>query len=359
MKNFLVYLIRKFLYSFLILFGVIVVAFFLFQVLPGDPARFLTGQRADAETIRIIRKELGLDLPPYLQFLSFVNNLSPISLHNKKNHESSFFLKSDYKYLKIMDIGDEYILILKIPYLGRSFVTRRPVTDIFAELIPTTLILAFAAMIITTIGGILLGILAFLVRGTFLDNLIIFLATLGISGPSFFMGLLFYILGVYLESTLKLKLLGPFFVIDDFGNEHFEIRHVFLPAITLGIRPLSLILQLMRSSMIEVFTEDYIRTAYAKGLPKFIVIFKHAFPNAINPIITTLSIYFAGFMAGAIFIEYVFNLRGLGWESVEALNAYDLPVIMAFIIFSSAVFILTALLIDIIYAIIDPRVRLK
>jgi len=359
LNTFLGYVVRKMVYAIFVMFGVIVVSFFLFEVLPGDPARFLMGQRADAETIRVIRKELGLDYPLLVRFGALINDLSPISIHNNYDDESPIYIgKGSYKYVKIVSAG-KYDIVVKVPYLRRSFVTRRPISDIFLELLPTTFLLTISSLLIASVLGIGLGIVAAVVRGTLLDNAIIFIATLGISGPSFFVALLFYMLGYYLDKEFNLNLLGPVFTIDDFGKEVVNLTNLILPSITLGIRPLTLIVQLMRNSMIETLSEDYIRTAYSKGLSRASVIFKHALINALNPVITAISNYFAGFMAGAIFIEYVFNLRGVGWESVEALNSYDMPLLMGFIIFTAFVFIFTSLVVDIIYAIIDPRIKLQ
>jgi len=434
------FIYQRLLYGILVMWGVVTVVFFLFNVLPGDPARMMLGQNASKEQIDAITKDIGRDKPVFVQYLLYLNDISPLSIHETKNTESAFYL-SEKKYksvLKLFPVSSTKKLVLKMPYLRRSYITRRPVSDILADTLPETAVLAFASMLFASVIGILLGVLAAVRKGTWLDSGSLFFAVLGMSGPSFYIGLIVAMTFGYLWSkefpfpviilvlffgggivasivgvikkkkkTLQGKLSdyithrllvcgligfgiwivgyffnlawniipfinkyvilpgtglnneGSLFIIDDYGNEHLSLKNIILPALTLGIRPLAIIVQLTRSSLLDVLSQDYIRTATAKGLSFKTIIFKHALKNSLNPVVTAISGWFAGLMAGAVFVEYIFGWRGIGSEIVNALDKQDLPIIMGGVLVIGCIYVLINIVVDIVYGILDPRVRLQ
>ncbi|HEV2354233.1 MAG TPA: ABC transporter permease, partial [Puia sp.] len=243
----------------LVLFGVVVAVFFLFQGF-GDPTRLLIGQRADAATQDNIRKELYLDQPRWKQFLYYLDDISPVGIHTRAEIKQ--------KGLKGLFIGGKTCLVFKWPYLRRSYQSKREVWDILMEALPGTVLLAMAAMIFATIVGIGLGVLAAIRKDTWMDTSSIFLSVVGISAPSFFMGIVIaYLFGFVLSGWTGLHMTGSLIDTDPFTGRHVELRNLLLPALTLGIRPLAIIAQLTRGALLDVLDQDYIRTAYAKGLP--------------------------------------------------------------------------------------------
>lgn len=346
------YLARKFFYGILVLLGVVVLVFVLFQGF-GDPARLVLGQRADAATQQNIRKELYLDQPKWKQFLLYLNDISPIAIHSAEEIKT--------KQLRGFFIGgDENKLGVKMPYLRRSYQSKREVGSILFEALPGTILLAFAAMLIACIVGIPLGVLAATKKDTWMDTSAIFTSILGISAPSFFMGIIIaYLFGFVWSEYTGLHMTGSLFDTDPFLGRQMQLSHLVLPAITLGIRPLSIITQLTRSSMLDVLHQDYIRTAYAKGLSRTKVIWKHALRNALNPVITAITGWFAELLAGAFFVEYIFGWKGIGKVTVDALEKLDFPVVMGSVLISSLFFILINMLADGLYAVVDPRVRVE
>lgn len=332
--------------------GVVVVVFFLFQGF-GDPSRLIMGQRADAATQENIRKELNLDQPKWKQFILYLNDISPIAFHTKQEIET--------KKLRGLFVGGNLKLAIKTPFLRRSYQTKKDVWDILMEALPGTLLLAIAAMIIATLLGVFLGVIAAVKKDTWMDTTAIFTSILGISAPSFFMGIIIaYFFGYVWSHYTGLHMTGSWFDIDEItGEKYLTIKNLWLPAITLGIRPLAIITQLTRSSMLDVLNHDYIRTAYAKGLSKRAVVWKHALRNALNPVITSITGWFAELLAGAFFVEYIFGWKGIGKVTVDALEKLDFPVVMGSVLISSAFFIFINMLADFLYGIVDPRVRIQ
>jgi peptide/nickel transport system permease protein len=209
--------------------------------------------------------------------------------------------------------------------------------------------------------GIILGIVSALKKDTWIDRTIQVLSTLGMSVPSFFSAILFaWVFGFLLHEYTNLEMTGSLYELDDFGEQMIiKWKNLLLPAIVLGIRPLAVVVQLMRNSLLEVLGQDYIRTAKAKGLSRFKVIKNHAVKNALNPVVTAISGWFASMLAGAVFVEYIFGWNGLGKEIVNALNTLDLPVIMGAVLVIAIVFITINIFVDFIYAWLDPRVKLS
>jgi ABC-type dipeptide/oligopeptide/nickel transport system permease component len=345
----LLFVLKKMLYGLLVLIGVVMLVFFLFQGF-GDPARLVMGETGDAKTLSNIRHELNLDQPKWNQFLLYLNDVSPISIYAKQDIVS--------KRIKGFQIGNEKKLVFKLPYLRTSYQTKKSVGLILMEALPGTFILAFTAMFIAVLLGIPLGVVAATHKNKWLDSVAVFTSVAGISAPSFFMGIIIaYLFGFVLSDYTGLHITGSWFDIDENGVKRLTLQNLILPAITLGIRPLAIITQLTRSSMLDVLDQDYIRTAYAKGLKPRTIIWRHALRNALNPVITAITGWFAELLAGAFFIEYIFGWRGIGKITVDALEKLDFPVVMGSVLVTATFFILVNILSDIIYGIIDPRVR--
>ncbi|MCK9399726.1 MAG: ABC transporter permease [Bacteroidales bacterium] len=356
------FLIKRLLYGLLVLFGVITLVFILFNILPGDPARMMLGQRADISSVEAIHKDLGLDKPLMTQYLNFLNDISPVSVHNNQNPENYWYLNPEKysPYLKLFSIK-KTSLVLKMPYLRKSYQTKREVAAIIAEAFPKTLLLAAVSMIFAFIIGVIVGIFSALKKDGIFDRVALVLSVLGMSLPSFFAAIIIaWVFAFLLSDYTGLNMTGSLQTVDDFGRgEYLSLKNLILPALTLGIRPLGVIVELTRSSLLDVLSQDYIRTARAKGLSEFRVITRHALKNALNPVVTAVSGWFASLMAGAVFVEYVFDWKGIGVVIVDALEKYDFPVIMGTVLFISVILIIINILTDITYALLDPRVRLE
>jgi peptide/nickel transport system permease protein len=301
------YILRKILYTVVVLIGVVAVTFFIRP--PGDPTRVLLGQRADEASVAAMREQLGLDRPLYEQMAIYMKNL----------------LQGD---------------------LGTSIATQRSVSETIIERIPATALLALTSIAIATVLGILLGVIAAWRPNTWIDTLTMSTSLLGISLPAFVVGLLFVLVfGVALEW---------------FPNSGYidrGIEHLVLPMITLAIRPLSIIARVTRSSMLDVLGQDYVRTARAKGLSDVRVFLHHALRNALNPVITTVSAWFAGLLAGTYFIEFIFNWPGIGLAAFNAIEKLDYPMIQGTVLFTAVIFVVVNTLADVIYGLVDPKVR--
>ena len=343
---------KKLIYGLLVLIGVVMLVFFLFQGF-GDPTRLIMGQTGDSTTQANIRKELYLDQPKWKQFVFYLNDLSPVCIHKREEIKA--------KQLKGFFVGGEKKLGIKVPYLRRSYQSKRAVGSILMQAFPGTLLLAVAAMLIAIVIGIPLGVLAAVKKNTWVDNSAVFSSIVGISAPSFFMGIVIaYLFGFVLSDWTGLHISGSWFEIDDItGQKKLSLQNLILPAITLGIRPMAIITQLTRSAMLDVLEQDYIRTAYAKGLSKRKVIWIHGLRNALNPVITAITGWFAELLAGAFFVEYVFGWQGIGKITVNALEKLDYPVVMGSVLVAATFFIIINILADILYGVVDPRVRIE
>jgi peptide/nickel transport system permease protein len=345
------YFIRKLSYGILVLLGVVIVVFFLFQGI-GDPARLVMGQTGDAATLQNIRKELYLDQPKAKQFLFYLNDISPISIYSEAD--------INQKKLRGFFLGGETKVGMKIPYLRRSYQSKKEVWKILMEALPGTIILAMAALILATGLGIPLGVMAAIRNNTWMDRSAIFSSIIGISAPSFFMGILIaYLFGYVWHQVTGLHMTGSLFDLDPFEGRTIQLQNLILPALTLGLRPLAIITQLTRSAMLDVLNQDYVRTAKAKGLSNRTVIWKHALPNAMNPVITAITGWFAELLAGAFFVEYIFGWKGIGKVTVDALEKLDYPVVMGSILITAALFVVVNIIADLLYAWLDPRIRIK
>jgi peptide/nickel transport system permease protein len=356
------FILKKILYSILIIWGVVSLVFILFNIIPGDPARMVMGQRTDEASLAAVRKDMGLDKPKAFQYLKYLNDLSPISIHNPNNPNSYiFFSPNNYSALFTLKLSKSRVIALKAPYLRRSYQSGKTVTAIISETMPNTFILAFTSMVIATILGIGLGIISALKKDSWFDRSILVLSAIGMSLPSFFAAILFaWIFAFLLGDFTGLNLTGNLWEIDDLGEGvSLQLKNLILPTITLGIRPLAVITQLARGSMLEVLSQDYIRTAKAKGLNFGKVVWRHSLKNSLNPVVTAISGWFASLMAGVIFIEYIFGWKGMGYVMVSALSSFDVPLVLGAVIAFSLVFVLVNLIVDILYSFLDPRIRLS
>lgn len=354
------YILRKAGYALLTLFGVVTVIFLLFNVLPGDPARMMLGQNESAGQLAVVKQKYGFDKPGWKQYLYYLNDLSPLSLHSLSGEGYTYLDHQKYSGKALLELGNVQLAI-KWPYLRESFQKNgKKVSAVIAETLPNTAILAVSAITIAMITGILLGIVSVLFKDGWLDRLIQLISTLGMSVPSFFSAIVFaWLFGFVLHNYTNLNMTGSLYEVDDFGaGSYIQWKNLILPAIVLGIRPLAVVTQLMRNSLLEVLQADYIRTARAKGLSFGKIIWRHALKNSLNPVVTAISGWFASMLAGAVFVEYIFGWNGLGKEIVDALNTLDLPVIMGSVLIIATLFILINIFVDIIYGWLDPKVRI-
>ena len=322
-----------------------------FVLLPADPARLTMGQRSDAKSLANTRKELNLDKPLPTQFLLYLNDLSPLAVHKLSEQEK-------YDFSPLFKMGDSSVLAIKTPYLRRSYQTKKEVSAMLVDAFPGTFILAFLSIIVATVLGIFLGTIAALKQNTWVDTTAIFTSVLGISAPSFFAGILIaYFFGFLLKDYTGLSIVSPMWDYSPYGERHLILKSLILPVFTLSIRPLAIIVQITRRSMLDVLNQDFIRTAYAKGLSKQMVLWKHALRNALNPVITSISGWFAELLAGSFFIEYIFGWKGIGKITVDALNKFDFPVVMGAVLFTAILFIIINIFVDVLYGIVDPRIK--
>lgn len=353
------YILQKIGYAILTLFGVVTVIFLLFNILPGDPARMMLGQNETAEQVAIVKKKYGFDQPIEKQYLYYINDLSPLSFHGSAKSDHTFFSKTKYRGFRMFSVLNTNV-VLKIPYLRTSFQKNgKLVSSVIAETLPNTFILAISSITIAMVLGILLGIISANYKDRWIDKIIQLISTLGMSVPSFFSAIIFaWIFGFLLYDYTGLNMTGSLYEVDDFGNgKYIQWKNLILPATVLGIRPLAVVSQLMRNSLLEVMSLDYIRTAKAKGLSELTIIKKHALKNAMNPVISAISGWFASMLAGAVFVEFIFGWNGLGKEIVDALNTLDLPVIMGAVIVIASLFIIINIFVDLIYGWLDPKIR--
>jgi ABC-type dipeptide/oligopeptide/nickel transport system permease component len=303
------FILRRLLLAIPTLFGVLVVAFLLLYVAPGDPVQAMVGERADEETIARLRAQLHLDDALAKRFGYYVADAVR---------------------------GD----------LGRSYITNRPITRDIRERFPKTLQLAGAAMLLAAIVGISLGILSARRPGGWVDRLSLGIAYLGISFPVYWVGLLLILL-----FAVTLRVLPP----SGYGSPRFLV----LPALALGMRSIAFLARMTRSAMLEALSADYVRTARAKGLGERVVTVKHALRNALIPIITVLGLDFGAYLTGSILTETVFSWPGIGRYVVNAIGRRDLPAIQGTVLFLSTVFVVVNLVTDLAYAKADPRVSYR
>lgn len=346
------FLIQRITQGLLIIWGIVSLLFLIFYTL-GDPAEYLVGDQADEETRIAIRAKYGLDRPLYIQYIKYLNDLSPIGIIDFEEEKPVSW------YLPVIRLENK-VFALKSPYLGRSYQTNSPVGPTIAEKMEGTLILAGTAIVFAGLLGIFLGVMAALRHNTWLDKTILSVSVFGISAPSFFMGVLIaWIFAVKLRALTGLSVSGYVFEEHVFSEGRIFIpANLILPAIALGIRPLAVFIQLTRSGMLDVLSADYIRTAKAKGLSPAKVLIRHALRNALNPVVTSITGWLASLLAGAFFIEYIFNWQGIGKLTIDALNTNDFPVILGCAMTVGIIFVVVSIITDLLYILLDPSVKL-
>ena len=321
---------------------------------PVDPAQLTFGQRAETASVAAKRASLGLDQPLRVQLIYYLRDLSPLLIM-----PASEAKKRRYEFISIVPLGAKN-LILKKPYLRESYQTGRSVSAILAEAIPKTILLALFAIILASFIGIFLGVIAAVYKNSLTDNIAIVCSVIGYSLPSYVTAIIIaLIFGYYLGDFTGLNVQGSIIELDDFGDPIYVFKNLILPGIALGIRPVAIITLLTRSSMLDVLDMDFMRTGKSKGLQKTTLIFKHGLRNALNPVATAITGWFAALLAGAFFVENVFNFKGLGEVTVTALINFDIPVVMGAVIFTSITFVVINILVDILYAYLDPRAVLN
>lgn len=345
------YIFRRLFYGIFVLVLVVLIISSIIYLAPVDPERLTFGQRYDSETLELKRQELGLDQPLYIQLAYYLRDISPIATLQ----DSPENLKK-YSYFKLLSFG-QTVLVLKAPYFRESFQSGRDVWKMLRDKIPQTGILALSAIILALIFGVSLGVIAAINHNNWFDNSAVVVSVMGISVPSYVSAMLLALLfGYFLKDYTGLDVRGSLYDLDDFGEKTIFWKNLILPAIALGIRPIAIITQLTRSAMLDVLSQDYIRTAKAKGLAYYQIIFKHALRNALNPVLTAVSGWFAALLAGAFFVENVFDYDGLGQLTVNALLSYDIPLVLGAVLLTAAIFVVINIFVDILYTILDPRV---
>ncbi len=303
------YALRRLLHAIPVIIGVSLVTFFLMILVPGDPVQRLLGQRANPEAVAALRANMGLDDPPMQQYLTMMGNIVTGNL-------------------------------------GRSIITRENVIDEFKARFPVTLRLALLATLFATIIGVAVGILSAVYQNSVIDRVAMFFTLLGISVPVFWYALIMILLVIF-----QLRL------VPQTGLGDGSLKYYLLPAFVLGTRAAAFIARITRSAMLEIVRQDFIRTARAKGLRERVVIWKHAVRNVMIPVVTVIGLDLASFIDGAYLTEFVFNFPGLGRYGLVSLLNRDLPVMLPLVIYTALLFIVVNLVVDLLYAAIDPRIR--
>jgi peptide/nickel transport system permease protein len=344
-------ILSKSLQGILILISVVILISSIIYLAPVDPARLTFGQRSDNASVVKKQQELGLDQSLGKQMLSYLSDISPIIMAKELRPSQKELIR-----LKI-PLGFSNLYFKNI-YLRESYQTGQKVSSMLKDALPKTFILAVFSFVFAAFFGVIFGIISALFKDKWLDKAIIAVATLGISIPSYVVAIIFAIFFGYLWRDITgLNMQGSIFEVNDYGDDYIAWKNLFLPALALGIRPISVIAQLTRSAFLDVLASDFIRTAHAKGLNFKSIVLRHALPNALNPIITSLTGWFASLLAGAYFVEKVFNYKGLGELTINGLINYDIPVILACVLIISVIFILMNILTDILYLVTDPKMK--
>ncbi|MFN4299256.1 MAG: ABC transporter permease [Thermaurantimonas sp.] len=353
-------LFRQLGYSLLIFWGVATLVFTVFYLLPADPARMLTDQREDENQLKAIRQQYGLNLPISIQYLLFINDLSPVCFYNNRS-EVPLLRASErgVKTIKLLAVGTDAFVGIKWPYLRQSFQYQGvDVASLISSRFINTLFLALSAFSIAFTLGVLLGLLAGMNQNTWIDKSITLISTAGMGLPSFVSAIIAsWIFAFLLHSYTGLNITGNLWEWDDLGEVRtIRWKNLILPALTLGIRPLSVIVQMMRSSYLEQSTMPYVLTAISKGLSNRTIALRHILPNALNPVVSVSSSWMASMLAGSVFVEYIFGWNGIGKMVVESATTLDLPVLMGCVLTFSAVFIVVNVLTDLVYRWLDPTI---
>ena len=336
--------------------GIVTLVFVLFNIIPADPAKMMLGDRDDSVQLENIRKKYNLDEPVLKRYFLFLNDLSPISFHDFNDQKLN-----NYQAVNILKIRTK-ILVIKEPYLGESFFYKeKEVLQIILDVFPNTIILALFSIFFALIVAVPLGVFCAIKKDSFFDRFFSLFSVLGMSLPSFFSAILImWIFAYKLNWLTNLNVVGSLYEVDDLGRgEYMEMKNLILPVITLGIRPIAVIMNLTRNSLLETLSSNYVRTARSKGLSEYRVVIFHALRNSLSSVLTTASGWFASMLSGAVFVEYIFGWNGIGKLLVESINNMDFPLVMGLILFIGICFVFINILVDLIYAWLDPRIKIN
>ena len=351
---------KRLVYSLSILWGVATLVFVIFYLLPADPVRMMTDQREDQQQLNALRIQYGFDLPVFYQYGLYVNDLLPLSYYDDDSDIPLLRIRDrNIKFKELISFGREKKVVLKWPYLRQSFQLKGvEVSEIIRLRFKNTLILAISAFLFAIAVGIVLGLIAGLFQDSPLDRWITLLSTSGMGLPSFVSAILAaWIFAFVLHRYTGLNITGNLWEWDDLGeSRHLQLKNLILPALTLGIRPLSIITQMMRSAYLEQSTMPYVLTAKSKGLTQKQITLYHILPNALNPVVSVASSWMATMLAGSVFVEYIFGWNGIGKLVVESANTLDFPVLIGCVLCFSFIFILVNLVTDLIYRRLDPTI---
>ena len=326
-------MVRRLLHGLWVLWGTLTLVFVLFSMAP-DPARQLAGQNESEEVVQAIRVKYGLDQPLPIRYARFFKGMIPVG--------------PDGEHWGWVGID-----------LGRSFLTDRPVKDAILSALPATVLLALTAMFLALLLGLCIGFGLSLIAGSALDRAVLGLAALGMSAPSFVMAIVVsWLFGSVWNHWTGLPMTGGLWRVHPFEGPQLAWDHLILPALTLGIRPLAVVVQLTRNSAVEVLGTSYVRTARSKGISTSRLLTHHVLRNALNPVLTAASGWFASMLAGAVFVEYVFGWQGMGMLMFRALEQSDMPVVLGCVMVVATTFVVVNFFVDAAYALLDPRVKL-
>lgn len=302
------YVLRRIFFLIPVLFGVTFIVFTLLYITPGDPAKLILGEQAPPEAVQAMREEMGLDQPYLIQY---------------------------YNYVKKAVLQQD---------IGRSYVTNRPVMQEILGAFPATFTLATSAMLVAILIGIPIGIISAIKQYSVFDTVSMIIALLGVSMPVFWLGLLLILLFTVYLGWLP-------------ASGFNSIKHMIMPALALGAMTAAIVTRMTRSSMLEVIRQDYIRTAQAKGQKQSVVVLKHALGNALIPIIAVIGLQFGQLLGGAVLTESIFSIPGVGRLMVDSIKMRDFPVVQGGVLFIALSFSVINLLVDLLYAYVDPRIR--
>ncbi|MEG6573033.1 MAG: glutathione ABC transporter permease GsiC [Caldibacillus debilis] len=297
------------------LFAVAIITFIITRIIPGDPASVMLGPQASVEDVKELREELGLNDPLHVQF---------------------------FHYMKDLLTGD----------LGVSLTYNEPVIGLILERFPNTLILSFSALLIAILIGVPAGIIAAYKQNSLIDYAVMLVSLIGVSMPIFWLGVMLVLyFSVHLGWLPATGMGSP-----EDGMLSF-LKYLILPSITLATIPMANFARITRSSMLEVISQEYIKTARAKGLSEFLVVCKHAFKNALTPILTVLGMQISMMLGGAVLTETIYSWPGMGRLIVDAIEKRDFVVVQGTVLFIAVIFILVNLLVDILYKVVNPKIN--
>jgi len=331
-------------------------------MLPADPARAMLGQRKDSVSVAVINHDFAIDQPGYIRFLIYINDLSPLSVYNRKVKESPIYL-DPAKYrtaFKMFYFSQDKAIVFKAPYLRRSYQNKEGVYDMLNERFNDSAVLVTASIILSAAFGVFFGIVAAIRRKTWIGKTISALSLAGISLPAFFIAILFaWIFGSLLHKYTGLNMTGGLYSIDPFEGEYISWKNLALPSIVLALRPMSLIIRQTKKTFLEVMSRPYILAAKAKGVRRTMIILNHAWLNTTAPLVLLSNQWLGSMLAGIIFVEFVFGWNGIGQLTVNAIDHADMPVLMGIVLSVSVVYIILNALATLLYSTLDPRTDLE